>query len=258
MSRERGPRKVDAEGIGGPAFYALAPGGWRDLVTLLHPPYTAWHLSYVALGAAAAPRIHADRLLATLAAFFLAVGIAAHALDELQGRPLRTSLSDRTLIWLAGVSLVGAVGIGVAGLVVVSPTLLPFVAAGGFLVLAYNLELAGGRFHTDFWFAAAWGAFPALTSWWANTLRIDSLGELGAGLLVALSCFGLSVAQRRLSTPVRVLRRKTAALVGEQRLHDGTVVALSAERVAAPLDDALRALSWALAALASGLVALRI
>ena len=37
-----------------PAFYALRGGGWRDLVTLLHPPYTAWHLSYVALGAAAA------------------------------------------------------------------------------------------------------------------------------------------------------------------------------------------------------------
>ena len=35
-----------------PAFYALAPGGWRDYVTLLHLPYTAWHLSYVAIGAA--------------------------------------------------------------------------------------------------------------------------------------------------------------------------------------------------------------
>ena len=35
-----------------PAFYALAPGGWRDYVTLLHPPYTLWHLSYVAIGAA--------------------------------------------------------------------------------------------------------------------------------------------------------------------------------------------------------------
>ena len=81
-----------------PAFYALRPGGWRDLITLLHPPYTAWHLSYVALGAAAAPRIHPDRLLAAVCAFFLAVGIAAHALDELRGRPLRTGVSDRSLI----------------------------------------------------------------------------------------------------------------------------------------------------------------
>src|SRR5919204_477080 len=84
-----------------PAFYALAPGGWRDLATLLHPPYTAWHLSYVALGAAVAPVVHVDRLLAALGAFFLAVGVAAHALDELNGRPLRTRLPDRALIALA-------------------------------------------------------------------------------------------------------------------------------------------------------------
>src|SRR3954447_9720393 len=95
-----------------PAFYALRRGRWRDLVTLLHPPYTAWHLSYVALGAAAAPSIHLDRLLATLAAFFLAVGVAAHALDELNGRPLRTRLSDRSLVALASISLAGAIAIG--------------------------------------------------------------------------------------------------------------------------------------------------
>src|SRR5947208_10127911 len=105
-----------------PAFYALPAGGWRDLVTLLHPPYTAWHLSYVALGAAAAPTLHADRLLAALGAFFLAVGISAHALDELNGRPLGTRLSDRSLIGLAIAGLSGAVAIGVAGLAIVSVT----------------------------------------------------------------------------------------------------------------------------------------
>ena len=111
-----------------PAFYALRGGGWRDLVTLLHPPYTAWHLSYVALGAAAAPAIHLDRLLPTLAAFFLAVGVAAHALDELNGHPLRTRLSDRSLVALAAISLVGAIAIGIAGVFICSPTLAPFVA----------------------------------------------------------------------------------------------------------------------------------
>src|SRR6266536_1884100 len=151
-----------------PAFYALRPGGWRDLLTILHPPYTAWHLSYVALGAAAAPALHPARLWAALGAFFLAVGVAAHALDELNGHPLGTRLSDRTLIVLAALGLGGAVGIGIAGLFVVSPSLAPFVAVGAFLVVAYNLELFGGRFHTDMWFAAAWGAFPAATSFWAN------------------------------------------------------------------------------------------
>src|SRR5436190_14305483 len=109
-----------ADAVSRPAFYAMRPGGWRDLVTIMHPPYTAWHLSYVALGAAAAPELHAVRLWAALGAFFLAVGIAAHALDELHGHPLRTTLSDRALGLLAAAALVGAVGIGVAGLVVVS------------------------------------------------------------------------------------------------------------------------------------------
>lgn len=256
---ERGvPTGAAESGLRRPAFYALRPGGWRDLVTVLHPPYTAWHLSYVALGAAAAPQVHADRLLAALAAFFLAVGVAAHALDELHGRPLKTQLSDRSMIVLASVGLTGAVGIGVAGLFIVSASLAPFVAAGGFLVVAYSLELAGGRFHTDFWFAAAWGAFPALTSWWANTLSLKSPDELAAGVLVAVGCFGLSLAQRRLSTPVRELRRRTASVSGEQRLDDGSSVPLSVERIASPLDGALRALSWAVVALAAGLVTLRL
>ncbi len=42
-----------------PAFYALAPGGWRDYWTLLHPPYTVWHLSYVVIGASLAPEVNA-------------------------------------------------------------------------------------------------------------------------------------------------------------------------------------------------------
>jgi hypothetical protein len=236
-----------------PAFYALRRGGWRDLITLLHPPYTAWHLSYVALGAAAAPVVHLDRLLAALAAFFLAVGVAAHALDELTGRPLRTRISERALVALAIVGLLAAVGIGLAGAVAISATLVPFVAAGGFLVVAYNLELCGGRFHGDRWFAAAWGAFPALTGYWVNALSLDA-----AGVLVAAGCWALSVAQRRLSTPVRQLRRRTVAVEGQQQLTDGSVAEISAASLAAPLDGALRALSLAVPLLAAGALAIRL
>jgi hypothetical protein len=241
-----------------PAFYALAPGGWRDLATILHPPYTLWHLSYVALGAAAAPQIHADRLLAALAAFFLAVGVSAHALDELAGRPLQTHVSDRLLIVLATVGLAGALAIGVAGILTVSATLAPFVIIGGFAVLAYNLELFGGRFHTDFWFAAWWGAFPALTGWWSNALEVSNAWDAVAAAGATVGCFGLSVAQRRLSTPVRELRRATASVSGQQRLVDGGVRELSAAALAAPLDGALRALSLAVPTLAVGLVAVRL
>jgi len=244
----RGPRELDR-----PAFYALRSGGWRDLVTLLHPPYTAWHLSYVALGAAAAPRLYAYRLGAALAAFLLAVGVSAHALDELHGRPLRTTLSRGLLIALAGASLAGAVAIGVIGALVVSPLLAGLVILGALLVPAYNLELGGGRVHNDTWFALAWGAFPAFTGYFVNALTVRP-----SGVLVAAACFLLSVAQRRLSTPARELRRRTARVAGEQVLGDGTVVALTPERLSAPLEGALSALWLSLVLLAAGLVAVRL
>lgn len=207
----------------------------------------------MALGAAAAPVVHADRLGAALAAFFLAVGVSAHALDELAGRPLKTELKRGTLIALAVAGLAGAVAIGLAGIVVVSPLLAPLVAAGAFLVLAYNLELAGGRFHTDNWFALAWGGFPAFTGYFANALAVRP-----AGLLVAAACCLLSLAQRRLSSPARELRRRTAAVSGEQRLTDGTVLELTGARLSAPLEGALSALWPALVLLAAGLIAVRL
>jgi hypothetical protein len=236
-----------------PAFYALAPGSGRDLLTLLHPPYTAWHLSYVALGAASAPVVHGGRLLAALGAFFLAVGVSAHALDELQGRPLATGLSNRTLVALAATGLAGAVAIGVAGTLSVSWTLAPFVAVGAFLVLAYNLELMGGRLHSDAWFALAWGAFPALTGAW-----VMAPGLHAPGALVAAGCCLLSVAQRRLSTPARELRRHTVSVTGEQRLRDGRRVELSPAGLRAPLEAALSALSFAIVLLAAGIVTVRL
>ena len=242
------PRELDR-----PAFYALRSGGWRDLVTLLHPPYTAWHLSYVAIGAAAAPHIYANRLIAALAAFFLAVGISAHALDEMHGRPLGTKLTRTTLIVLAAGGLIGAVAIGVAGTIVVSPLLIPLVLAGAVLVPAYNLELLGGRLHNDIWFALAWGGFPAFTGYFVNALAIRP-----AGILTAAACCLLSAAQRQLSTPVRALRRNTTEVSGQQHLRDGTVIELTRVSVSAPLEGALRSLWLAVVLLAVGLVAVRL
>src|ERR671934_714835 len=117
-----------------PAFYALAPGGWRDYWTLLHPPYTAWHLSYVAMGAAVAPSFDGGRLGASVLAFFLGVGITAHALDELSGRPLGTLIPGQVLVAIAATGLAGAIALGVIGSVVVSWWLLAFVAFGTFIV----------------------------------------------------------------------------------------------------------------------------
>ena len=236
-----------------PAFYALGRGLPGDLLALLHPPYTAWHLSYVAIGAAIAPHVYVNRLLWSLAAFALAVGIAAHALDELHDRPLRTRLSDRTLITLAAVSLLGALAIGVAGAVTVTPWLAPFVLAGALFLPAYNLELFSGRLHSDLWFAVGWGAFPALTGYFVQAERITA-----AGVLIAGGCLVLSVAQRRLSTPARELRRRTRSVQGTRTRADGTVEPLTLAGLLSPLDGALSALSLTVVLLAFALVLARV
>jgi len=236
-----------------PAFYALGRGRLGEVLTLLHPPYTVWHLSYFALGAALAPRLYVDRLLWGLAAFGLAVGVAAHALDELHDRPLRTSLSDRTLVGVAAVSLLGALAIGVAGVLTVTPWLAPFVLAGGLFLPAYNLELAGGRFHSDVWYAVGWGAFPAFTGYFVNAETIAL-----PGLLIAAGCLAMSVAQRRLSSPARELRRRTLAVSGMRTRRDGSTEPLSLAGLLGPLDGALAALSLAVLVTACALLAARL
>src|SRR5438128_883500 len=226
MSARRHLRTVGSAPVqpGRPAFYAMAPGGWRDSITLLHPPYTAWHLSYVALGAATAPRFDGGRLGASVLAFFLGVGLCAHALDELSGRPLRTSIPDAVLKAVAAIGLLGAVALGVAGAIVVSWWLLAFVAFGTFAVLAYNLELFRARFHSDVWFALAWGGFPAVTGYFGQG------GTLGWAVLpVALACVLLSSAQRRLSTPVRRIRRTAASVQGRIVFQDGREMEVTEE-----------------------------
>jgi hypothetical protein len=222
-------------------------------LTLLHPPYTLWHLSYVAIGAAIAPAWRPGMFLAVLAAFFLAVGIGAHALDELNGRPLGTRIPDRVLVALAALSIGGAIAIGVAGAIRSDLWLLAFIAAGGVLVLAYNLELFGGRLHSDVWFALAWGAFPLLTAYFAAEGQLR--GEaFAAAAFAALS----SYAQRALSTPVRRLRRDVAAVSGTVELADGTREPVTRETLIAGNEVALRALAAAMVALAVALVVVRV
>ncbi|HEY2072492.1 MAG TPA: hypothetical protein VGG88_02835 [Gaiellaceae bacterium] len=190
-----------------PAFYALRSGGWRDYVTLLHPPYTLWHLSYAAMGAAVAPRMHWGVLGWTVLAFLLAMGIGAHALDEMKSRPLRTRIPDRGLVFLAAWSIIGACVIGVHVAIGTTWWLLVFIVFGAFIVVAYNLELFGGLLHSPFWFAAAWGAFPALTAYFASARTIR-----GEAVAIAAFAFVTSLVQQRLSVDVRHARRVAADL----------------------------------------------
>jgi hypothetical protein len=236
-----------------PAFYSLAPGGWRDYVTLLHPPYTAWHLSYVAIGASLAPVLYQGRLAAAAAAFFLGLGVSAHALDELNGRPLATRIPDGVLVVLTVVPLAAAVGIGIAGAVSFDLWLLVFVAAGAVLVPLYNLELFGGVIHNGAGFALAWGAFPLLTGYFACAETITWVALLAA-CYAALT----SYVQRVLSTPVRHVRRRIAAVGGTIELRDGGREPVTRESLAGAPERALQLLAAANVALAAALLVFRL
>ena len=235
-----------------PAFYALRSGGWRDYVTLLHPPYTLWHLSYVAVGAALAPRMDWPLLGWTTLAFALAMGIGAHALDEMKGRPLQTRIPQTILATLAALSISAAAAIGIAIAVSRTLWLLVFVAVGAFIVVAYNLELFDGTFHGGLWFPAAWGAFPVLTAYFASARTLH-----GAAFAAAGYAFASSWAQRRLSTPVRLVRRRVVAVRGELELDDGTTLPLDADALAAEPEAALKALVAATVLVAVALLLLR-
>jgi hypothetical protein len=236
-----------------PAWYALETGGWRDYVTLLHPPYTAWHLSYVVIGGCLATNVAWGRLGAAVVAFGLAVGIGAHALDELRGRPLGTGIPSSILVALAALSIGAACAIGVVGAIAYEPWVAVLVPAGLFLVLAYNLELLGGRFHTDLWFGLAWGGFPLVCGYAAVAGELSITALLGATFAVLLS-----LAQRALSNHVRLVRRRVAAVEGELSLRDGSREPLDADRLIAAEERGLRLLAAASVALAAALVAFRV
>jgi hypothetical protein len=188
-----------------------------------------------------------------VAAFALAVGVAAHAFDELHGRPLGTSIGDGALACAGAVGLAGAVAIGVAGALTVTVWLAPLIVLGALFLPAYNLELAGGRFHGDLWFALGWGAFPAFTGYFVNAETVAL-----PGVLMAAGCMAMSVAQRRLSSAARELRRRTVAVDGTRTLSDGSTEELSVSALLGPLDGALAALSLAISVTACALVIARL
>ena len=225
---------------GSRAFYARSGSAWDDLVTMLHLPYTVWHLSYVAIGAALAPLIDWTILAGTLLAFFFGLGIGAHALDEVHDRPLATGLSDRSL-WVLGVGgLVAGGALGVAGAFIISPLLLVWVVVGLALAAGYGLEWSP-LLHSNWGFGVAWGAFPVLVGYWAQSETL-SLGVI----LIAAATTVLSRAQRELSTPARRIRRTDDPV---------EVSGWTREELLSTWERALRLLSVAMPLLALGLLA---
>ena len=239
-----------------PAYYArpvfVRNTRAREWWTLAHPPYTLCHLSFVVVGACLEKPVSASRLLDTLVAFFLAVGVSAHALDELHGRPLRTTIPTWQLVAAAVIGLVGSCALGVYGMTHVSWSLAYFILVGVVLAIGYNLEIAHGLLHNDVVFALGWGAFPLLTGFFAQHVSLNP-----EALLASLYAAFIALAQRRLSTPARMLKRTTNEVEGSITMHDGRRTILTRAQLLAPLERALSYLCWASVLLASALALAR-
>jgi len=247
------------------AWYDVKQKGWlRDILILLHPPYTLWHLSYVLIGAALAPSMNWVTLGWTLLAFFLGMGICAHCADELKGRPLRTTIPGWILALLGGVSLGGAAVIGLTVGIQETVWIFPCVVFGVFIVFAYDLEWFRGFFHTNFWFGFAWGAFPAITAYIAQAHTISP--EI---VFVAGACLLYSMAQRVLSLQCRFWRRRVSAIEGcyfetpdypvvPSTPQWGQTHNITKQVIIAPAEVTLKFMTWTVAAAAIGLILIHI
>ena len=229
-----------------PAFYAARGGSWRDYWTLLHPPYTVWHLSYVLLGAALAPSPDPKIVAGALVAFGLAVGVGAHAFDELHGRPLRTQIPSPVLAVLGTAALLAAVAIGIVGVTMFGPFFFLLVALGASTVVLYGLEVP--FVHSDVGFALGWGAFPVVATAYATGAHPVPI------VLAAIAAALLSLAQRRLSTRARSVRRRAVSVSGEIVYSDGSKESVDAGALIGAAEGAL-AILW-LAVLAVSLAVL--
>jgi hypothetical protein len=201
------------------------------------------------LGAALAPAPDPRIVVGALLAFGLGVGVSAHSFDELQGRPLSTRIPSPILAILGATALLLAATLGVIASTMLGPPFLIFVAIGVLLVLAYGFEIH--PVHSDVGFALAWGAFPVLATGFAV-----GASPLGMGM-AAMGAALLSLAQRRLSTPVRLIRRRAVSVSGEIHYRDGSTQRIDTERLLSAPEGALRLLWLATALVSGGVLAAR-
>ena len=222
--------------------------GWRDWWTLLHPPYTLWHLSYVVLGAALARRLSTGRR-SPRRSWRSSSPSASPPTRSTSGRAVRSGPTSLTVSWCSSRRWrwSGRCALGVYGAFwCTAPNwlLAAAVPVGVALVVGYNLELAGGRLHNDLTFGLGWGGFPVVVGYLAQD---PGAGSPRGAAAVAATCAAIALthAQRRLSTPARDLRRRTTSVAGSVHRVDGVLVPLDRAALLAPLEGALRSLSWA-------------
>ena len=213
-------------------------------------------LSYVLIGAVVSPNLHPNRVVITLVAYFLGLGLSAHALNELHAGHWTKALGKRELVILFALPLGAAVVIGVYGMLelfaastsVVAPlTLMAFIMLETFFLFAYNTDAFSGTFHSDIWFAFSWAALPTLISYYVNALTITS-----EAVLVALAMAATAGIEINLSRWCKDFRRKSH--LTEMRFANGTRQRMNTSQLLARPEKSLKLIVLVVDLLAIGLI----
>lgn len=224
------------------AWYAQGGSKARELYTIIHLPYTSMVLSYVLIGAALSPYFYPERVVLTLLAYFLGLGLSAHALNELHASHWVEILSRRELETLFVVPFIGAISVGAYGMemlytssknVLAPLVLLGFIVLETFFLFAYNLDLWSGKFHNDSSFALSWGALPTMISFYANASTITVVA-----VLVSVATAATAAVEINLSRWCKDFRRRK--LLTELRFEDNTKLNLSTAELIGKPEKALK------------------
>ena len=183
----------------------FGPLKFKIFIGLLFLPYTGMCLSFVVLGGLLNPNINFERLFAICIIYFMSLGVAAHIADNMGSKKIKPwgEVFSKKQSWLIIISsLFVSYSLGIYYIVYFTPLLLIVAILEGFFLFAYNFELFGGFFHTDFWFSFSWGVLPCLAGFviQTNSITITSI-------LVSSFTFILSYIEIKLSRPYKKYKR---------------------------------------------------
>jgi hypothetical protein len=196
---------------------AFGPPRFRAFVGMMFLPYTGMCISFAVIGSALVADMHWERVGAIALIYALALGVGAHAADTMgskKAKPWGSYFTKKQMVALMASSLALAYAIGIYYIVLYAPLLAVVAVLEGFFLFAYNFEIWGGRFHSDFWFAASWGALPVMAGY------LIQAGDAGLLPYLAACAAGLaSFAEIRMSRPYKQLKKSGADPARAARLE---------------------------------------
>lgn len=189
----------------------FGPLKFRAFIGMLFLPYTGMCISFTIIGSMLSESIAWDRVLSIFIIYFLALGVSAHAADNLGSKKIKPwgnyfSTFELRLMVIGGLSV--SYILGIYYIITFAPLLLFIAIIEGFFLFAYNFELFNGLFHNNFWFAVSWGALPLLAGFVIQTNSISVLS-----LISSIMAFLVAYTEIRISRKYKELKRNPQDVV---------------------------------------------